>query len=82
MHSTIGKRRKAFTEDCPPLMPGEYHRRERQSRGSKEDVRYKVVLTEPALSDITAIYDYIALESEEAAERLVDRLLNSVDRSN
>jgi plasmid stabilization system protein ParE len=40
----------------------------------------EVIWTEPALSDLDAIADYIALESPEAARRLVQRIFRHVDQ--
>jgi plasmid stabilization system protein ParE len=39
-----------------------------------------VVWTEPALSDLDAIADYIALDNEDAARRLVQRVFAHVDQ--
>ena len=39
----------------------------------------EVVWTDPALSDLDAIADYIALENYDAARRLVQRIFNHVD---
>ena len=40
----------------------------------------KVVWTEPALSDLDAIADYIALDNPEAARRLVQRVFQHVEQ--
>lgn len=40
--------------------------------------RYKIAWTEPALSDIDAIADFIALDNPEAARRLVQRIFECV----
>jgi len=40
----------------------------------------KVVWTEPALSDLDAIADYIALEDPEAAKRFVRRVFDHVEQ--
>jgi toxin ParE1/3/4 len=40
----------------------------------------EVIWTEPALSDLDAIADYIALESPGAARRLVQRVFQHVDQ--
>jgi plasmid stabilization system protein ParE len=40
----------------------------------------QVIWTEPALSDLDAIADYIALENPEAARRLVQRVFKHVDQ--
>ena len=40
----------------------------------------EVVWTEPALSDLDAIADYIALENPDAARALVRRVLDHVDQ--
>lgn len=40
----------------------------------------EVIWTEPALSDLDAIADYIALESPDAARALVQRVFHHVDQ--
>ncbi len=40
----------------------------------------EVVWTEPALADLDAIADYIALDNELAAKRVVRRVLDHVDQ--
>ena len=40
----------------------------------------EVIWTEPALSDLDAIADYIALENPDAARALVQRVFNHVDQ--
>lgn len=40
----------------------------------------EIVWTEPALSDLDAIADYIALDNPEAARRLVGRVFRHVER--
>jgi len=40
----------------------------------------EIVWTEPALSDLDAIADYIALENPEAAKALVQRIFRHVDQ--
>lgn len=40
----------------------------------------QVIWTEPALSDLDAIADYIALQNPEAARKLVRRLFEHVDQ--
>ncbi len=40
----------------------------------------EVVWTEPALSDLDAIADYIALENPDAARELVQRIFDHVDQ--
>ena len=40
----------------------------------------KIEWTDPAVSDLAAIRDYIALDSEENAIRFIGRLLDSVER--
>lgn len=40
----------------------------------------ELIWTEPALSDLDAIADYIALDKPEAARRLVRRVLESVEQ--
>jgi plasmid stabilization system protein ParE len=40
----------------------------------------EVIWTEPALSDLDAIADYIALDDPEAARRLVRRIFQHVDQ--
>lgn len=40
----------------------------------------QVIWTEPALSDLDAIADYIALENPEAAQQLVRRIFEHVDQ--
>lgn len=39
----------------------------------------KIIWTEPALSDLDRIADYIALDNEQAAERLVERVFAHVE---
>ena len=40
----------------------------------------EVIWTEPALADLDAIADYIALENQEAASRLVQRVLEHTEQ--
>jgi addiction module RelE/StbE family toxin len=40
----------------------------------------EIIWTEPALSDLDAIADYIALDNPEAARRLVQRIFKHVDQ--
>lgn len=40
----------------------------------------QVIWTEPALSDLEAIADYIALENPDAAEKLVQRVFENVGK--
>jgi plasmid stabilization system protein ParE len=40
----------------------------------------RIIWTEPALSDVDSIADYIALENPEAARRLVRRVFKHVDQ--
>ncbi|MGB7758028.1 MAG: type II toxin-antitoxin system RelE/ParE family toxin [Salinisphaera sp.] len=40
----------------------------------------EVVWTEPALSDLDAIADYMALDNPEAAKRLVQRVFEHIDQ--
>jgi toxin ParE1/3/4 len=40
----------------------------------------RLIWTEPALADLEAIADYIALDNSEAARRLVRRVFESVER--
>ena len=40
----------------------------------------EIIWTEPALSDLDAIADYIALENPEAAKQLVRRVLDHVEQ--
>ena len=40
----------------------------------------EVILTEPALGDLDAIADYIALENPEAAKQLVQRVFHHVEQ--
>ncbi|MBL4633011.1 MAG: type II toxin-antitoxin system RelE/ParE family toxin [Kofleriaceae bacterium] len=40
----------------------------------------QIVWTEPALSDLNAIAEYIALDHQEAAQKLVSRAFTSVER--
>ncbi len=40
----------------------------------------KIVWSEPALSDLDAIADYIALDNEEAASALVRRIFKHIDQ--
>ena len=42
----------------------------------------QIIWTEPALSDLNAIAEYIALDNFTAAQKLVERVFNSVDRLN
>jgi len=44
-----------------------------------DGLRYAIIWAEPALNDLDAIADYIALDNPEAARRLVQKIFEHVD---